>query len=604
MTFIPGANVGQYRIVEQVERSGVGTSYTAYQPSVGRYVAVTVVPGVEREHGARRRQYEHQASLAAAFRHPNVLTVLDHGEHLGLPYLVTELVQSEPLAERLGARRPLGEVIRILRPIAAGLDAAHAQGLVHGDLRPSAIGIMPDGTPILTGFGLSTGAAGADAGALSRDAHPWDGEIGDETARTRELDRRGLALIAYHMLTGHGAVGAAGDGLGSPQGSGGGDSALAPEVEALFERELSGPPGERFGSSIEFVDALADAQRAARPVAAAVIASASVGPSDPSRAARRRLLTVAAIFAALALLGGLAVAIGGGNPIRPAAPGRTIEPELPATRPSTALPLFVAPTGSVAIASPTTVGRPASPAPGAAGSPAPLSSPAPVVANSPAAAPTAARAASPPAGPASATPLAVSLPPTPAAVPTNRPSAPPPTSPVAPARTPTSWRVIGDPSGRWTYDDQGRVVGRTESGASMILFPENVGDVEFSALVSTSTCQASLVFRAQDEENLLMAIYIPDGLPNPGATGGGVWLYQRVEGRDIPIRAVRPSTVRDAGEPVRLKIATTGPQIAISLNDEPALQAVDAAARPGRLGLLVYSTSGRLCEAAFGDIKR
>jgi hypothetical protein len=164
--------------------------------------------------------------------------------------------------------------------------------------------------------------------------------------------------------------------------------------------------------------------------------------------------------------------------------------------------------------------------------------------------------------------------------------------------------VVGDPSGRWALDDEGRVAGRTETGASVVLFPESVDDVTFSAMVGTTSCQATLVFRAQDDENLLMAIYIPDGLPNPGTAGGGVWLYQRVEGLDLPIRAVRPPTVRPAGEPVELKIITAGPQIAIFLNGQPALQAVDTAPRSGRLGLMVYSTSGRLCEATFGDIQR
>jgi hypothetical protein len=62
--------------------------------------------------------------------------------------------------------------------------------------------------------------------------------------------------------------------------------------------------------------------------------------------------------------------------------------------------------------------------------------------------------------------------------------------------------------------------------------------------------------------------------------------------------------VRLTGEPVRLKVVTSGPQITVYLNDEPALQAVDTAPRPGRIGLMVYSTSGRLCEATFSRIER
>jgi hypothetical protein len=171
-------------------------------------------------------------------------------------------------------------------------------------------------------------------------------------------------------------------------------------------------------------------------------------------------------------------------------------------------------------------------------------------------------------------------------------------------RIPAAWRVIGDPSGRWAYDDQGRVAARVDDGASLVLFPESVEDISFSAQVSTSTCQATLVFRAQDDANLLMVIYIPDGIPGPNSTGGGIWLYQRVEGVDVPIRAVRPSTMRRAGEPARLKVMTSGPQIAVSLDDEPALQAVDTAPRPGKLGLMIYSAGGRQCEATFGDIQR
>jgi len=94
MSFIPGANVGQYRIVEQAERSGVATTYTAYQPTIGRYVAISVVPSIDRDDVSLQRQYQRQMSLIAEFRNPNVLTVLDHGEHLGVPFIVTELMLS------------------------------------------------------------------------------------------------------------------------------------------------------------------------------------------------------------------------------------------------------------------------------------------------------------------------------------------------------------------------------------------------------------------------------------------------------------------------------------------------------------------------------
>ncbi len=162
----------------------------------------------------------------------------------------------------------------------------------------------------------------------------------------------------------------------------------------------------------------------------------------------------------------------------------------------------------------------------------------------------------------------------------------------------------GDASGRWSLDEQGRLLGHVEDGASLLLFPESHDDIDYSAMVNTTTCQSTLVFRAQDSENLLFAIYIPDGLPAAGSAGGGIWLYQRVEGLDLPIRTVRPSTMRPAGEPVKLRIVTSGAQIMVSLNDEPAIQAVDTAVRSGKLGTMVYSPGGKTCETTYGDIQR
>ena len=131
-----------------------------------------------------------------------------------------------------------------------------------------------------------------------------------------------------------------------------------------------------------------------------------------------------------------------------------------------------------------------------------------------------------------------------------------------------------------------------------------VDNVEFSAQVNTTSCQAALVFRAQDADNLLMAIYIPDGLITPGAASGGLWLYQKIDGTDLPIRAVRSAGIRQAGEPVRMRIATQGQQILVALNDDPAIQAIDTSAKSGRLGMLVYSADGRTCETTFSDILR
>jgi serine/threonine-protein kinase len=698
MSFIPGANIGPYRIVEQAERNGVATTYTAYQPSLGRYVNLVVVPAIDRDDVSLQRQYQRQLDLVLTLRHPNILTVIDNGEHLDVPFVVTEMIEAEPLSDRLGAPWPLAEVTRVLRPIAAALDYAHGLGVVHGDVRSSSVLLTPDGTPILAGFGLMTRPLAVPAGTAAELGRRAPSLL-EEIAQAQPADRRGLALIAYEMLTGRTTdVDTTDFGrpllpaqIGSPL--------LAAPVERVLLRELTGEAPDRYPTATEFVDDLSTPVEATRtngatltpPTAPPPPTATTPQPASSNAAgqdSRRRLMTVALIFAALALLGALAILLRGGDAARPiASPGRT--PGAEAATPATGAPAAGAPSSSGASSSAPAASAPSSggptsaasasraaatgataagvsagaPGAGAAGASAPSGgaaasgAPARGAAGDPVATPGAATGAAPqPKAPSAAsasgqapgpapTPIAVltprpaptislivpTLPPTldtstgaapsgasaigaPAAA--APPSGAPPTAAQTPrqatpapaaagtTRLPVTWRVVGDPSGRWMLDDQNRVAGRTETGASVVLFPEMVVDVNFSASLNTTSCQATLVFRAQDDENLLMAIYIPDGLPAPGTAGGGVWLYQRVEGMDLTIRAVRPSTVRPAGEPARLKIVTSGPNINIFLNDEPALQAVDTAPRSGRLGLMVYSANGRLCEATFGDIQR
>ncbi|MGE3908928.1 MAG: serine/threonine protein kinase [Chloroflexota bacterium] len=659
MSFIPGANVGPYRIVEQAERNGVATTYTAYQPSQGRYVSVVVVPTIERDDVALQRQYQRQIELILSLRHPNILTVLDHGEHLDVPFIVTELVEAEPLSDRLGAPWPLAEVVRILRPIALALDFAHGYGVVHGDVRPSQVLLTPDGTPILAGFGLSTRRFSEAAGAPTPSPEPGrrTPSVTAEIARAQLADRRGLALITYEMLTGRTVDVDAADferplppaQLGSPL--------LTPSVERALLRELTGEPKDQYSDATAFIDDLATPLAAPRPPSDSPPPPPLSATPSPNGASRRQLVTVAVILTALAVLGSLALLLRGGEPARPV--GTTGRPTTADPSPmGTVIPGGAATGSPVAGASPnpgnsgqvasgtrapgsasqgagtSTAGGPAAaglstPSPdtgGAAtqGSGAPPASmeatvarpaatigllvPTPDVVTPALPTPLPTRVGSA-TGPAAGGPSTAATPSSggpSASAATSGPSASGPAPKPAPisTRIPVTWRVVGDPSGRWIYDDQGRVAGRTDEGASLVLFPETVEDVTYSALVNTTSCQATLVFRAQDDENLLMAIYIPDGIPAPGTAGGGIWLYQRVEGLDIPIKTVRPSTVKPAGQPVRVKILTSGPQITVSLDDEPALQAVDTAPRAGKLGLMVYSANGRQCEATFDDIQR
>ena len=282
MSFIPGANVGPYRIVEQAERSGVATTYTAYQPSLGRYVTLVVVPAIDGDDSALLRQYQRQLELVLSLRHPNILTVIDHGEHLGVPFVVTETMEAEPLSDRLGAPWPLAEVVRVLRPIAAALDYAHGLGVVHGDVRPSSVLLTPDGTPILAGFGLMTRPLAAPRRRAGADRRLED------VALAQPADRRGLALIAYEMLTGRTTDVDTADferpllpaQIGSPL--------LAAPVERVLLRELTGEANDRYPSATAFVDDLSSPVETTRTNGVAPSAPVAEPPTARHTAGRSR----------------------------------------------------------------------------------------------------------------------------------------------------------------------------------------------------------------------------------------------------------------------------------------------------------------------------
>jgi len=150
-----GSFLGPYRIVDQLGRGGMATVYKALQPALERYVAIKVLPAGMLQDAGFQVRFQQEAVAVARLRHPNIVAVYDYGEHEGTPYLVMEYVEGGTLAEQLGANLPIGYVVRMLGPVASALDYAHAQGIVHRDVKPSNVLLRLDGTPILSDFGIA-----------------------------------------------------------------------------------------------------------------------------------------------------------------------------------------------------------------------------------------------------------------------------------------------------------------------------------------------------------------------------------------------------------------------------------------------------------------
>ncbi|MFF5479005.1 serine/threonine-protein kinase [Streptomyces sp. NPDC012935] len=147
---------GRYRLSESIGRGGMGEVWRAYDETLGRPVAVKLLLPQDSDPTATSR-FRLEAQTAARIAHPNVVGVRDFGEHDNRLFLVMELVEGDSLARvasQFGAL-PTERVARIAAQAAAGLAAAHRQGIVHRDIKPGNLLLAADGTLKIGDFGIA-----------------------------------------------------------------------------------------------------------------------------------------------------------------------------------------------------------------------------------------------------------------------------------------------------------------------------------------------------------------------------------------------------------------------------------------------------------------
>jgi len=213
----------RYRLVERIDEGGAGEVWRARDEKLDRNVAIKLL-GPDADDAFRAR-FADEARRAAAVVHPNVVTVFDEGRDGADAFMVMELVPGKTLREIVAERGPLPahEVARLIRQVAAALDAAHAAGVIHCDVKPANVIVDREGLAKLTDFGIARAARDRDEQELlgtARYIAPERVEGGPVTART---DVYGLGLVAYELLTGRPAF----DGATS---------------EELVRERLIGPP--------------------------------------------------------------------------------------------------------------------------------------------------------------------------------------------------------------------------------------------------------------------------------------------------------------------------------------------------------------------------
>src|SRR5437773_9812917 len=152
----PGTRLGPYEILSALGAGGMGEVYRATDTTLGRQVAIKVLPDAFAQDAERLARFEREAKTLASLNHPHIAQIYGLERSGGVQALVMELVEGEDLSQRIARGAiPLDEALPIAKQIADALEAAHEQGIIHRDLKPANIKIRPDGTVKVLDFGLA-----------------------------------------------------------------------------------------------------------------------------------------------------------------------------------------------------------------------------------------------------------------------------------------------------------------------------------------------------------------------------------------------------------------------------------------------------------------
>jgi len=284
-----GTTIGAFTVQDRIGQGASAVVHRGWHNGLQRTVAMKFLPNIHE--ATAKARFVRESRALRRLDHPNIVQVLDTGEHEGTPYIVFDFIAGGSLGDRI-AQEPLtdGEALAVLDGIAKGLDFAHRQNIVHRDVKPANVLLDMTGSPVIVDFGLarlmeqpSATATGLFAGTPAY----MSPEQAEGNAIGPAADQYSLSALAYELITGQ--VPFPGDTVSEvlvalltrqPEAPSVLRPGLAPAVDEALLRGLDKDPANRWPSCQALTDAILTAMYSSAPAPRVAVVAAAAAKAE------------------------------------------------------------------------------------------------------------------------------------------------------------------------------------------------------------------------------------------------------------------------------------------------------------------------------------